>query len=505
MSRYHAFGEPDSPPAPERSQPKTPNRKPRTGKSHNPAALAWLAGIADAMLDAIGCGGQRDAIAAWLADPATADFTTKPNTLFAAWKEHLAAESAAVAEFEAAGETLPDKQTPPDTSAAAIPGKKVSDYPSPMYEFRLPDGTIHHVFVRHSDGMKEAREKLATELNADQSDKTLPGKQTERDTSKPDPDAERRRIQRAGRKAWKALVELGVIGGDQATVTNSMRRGEEGEFFDRKMIEILDTLRAMPGPGATDGQGKSAIAHLHYFTPSGDWYITEIDRSDQTTLASRQHQAFGWADPFGDPRCAELGYISLAELTAAGAELDYHWTPQTLAACLGESEESATSRIPAATEPEPAPEKSPGARWSDFVHQLINAADMPDMDSGHWSHLLESHDPERYLSLAIVVDLGSQPYPDGSVVIGHMADPDDDANLNPLLTCRVSGDELLPVELHIDDTIFRPEHPAWDDTAILRWALDTWAPILRAGFLTGKQTGNPEPRTLNQIPHEPRP
>lgn len=41
-----------------------------------------------------------------------------------------------------------------------------------------------------------------------------------------------------------------------------------------------------------------------------------------------QIQAFGSAN-LG--RGAELGYISIAEITECGAELDLHWTPCTLA------------------------------------------------------------------------------------------------------------------------------------------------------------------------------
>ena len=77
----------------------------------------------------------------------------------------------------------------------------------------------------------------------------------------------------------------------------------------------------MPKTYETDGQGLKAVAHLHYFTPAFDFYITEKDRSGGTK------QAFGLA-------CAherELGYISIRQLVEAGADLDLHWTPKTLA------------------------------------------------------------------------------------------------------------------------------------------------------------------------------
>lgn len=45
-----------------------------------------------------------------------------------------------------------------------LPGKKISDYPAPMYEFTLPDGQRRHVFVKRGQGMKEAREQLVIPL-----------------------------------------------------------------------------------------------------------------------------------------------------------------------------------------------------------------------------------------------------------------------------------------------------------------------------------------------------
>lgn len=78
----------------------------------------------------------------------------------------------------------------------------------------------------------------------------------------------------------------------------------------------------MPTTYETDGQGGDAIVWLHYFTPSGDWYITERD------MEREQLQAFGKADLFGDG--GEIGYINLVELLECGAELDLHWSPEAL-------------------------------------------------------------------------------------------------------------------------------------------------------------------------------
>ena len=77
----------------------------------------------------------------------------------------------------------------------------------------------------------------------------------------------------------------------------------------------------MPETYGQDGMGDKAIAHLHYFKGSMDWYITEKD------MEGEQLQAFGMVDMGYGP---ELGYISIAELVQNGIELDLHFTPMTL-------------------------------------------------------------------------------------------------------------------------------------------------------------------------------
>lgn len=100
-------------------------------------------------------------------------------------------------------------------------------------------------------------------------------------------------------------------------------KGEEKEFFKGKILEMAETISNMPKSYETDGQGNNAVAHLHYFTGSWDWYITEKDVDSD---GQGQIQAFGMVDGY---EC-EMGYISIKEITRAGAELDMHWTPRTL-------------------------------------------------------------------------------------------------------------------------------------------------------------------------------
>jgi hypothetical protein len=117
----------------------------------------------------------------------------------------------------------------------------------------------------------------------------------------------------------------GFIGIGQLRVMVTGCRGEEGQFFRDKLSEYGERVSTMPQTYAQDALGQNAVAHLHYFTGSCDWYITE---RDVDTDGEGQIQAFGSADLGYGP---ELGYINIAEIIKAGAELDLHFTPCALA------------------------------------------------------------------------------------------------------------------------------------------------------------------------------
>ena len=97
-------------------------------------------------------------------------------------------------------------------------------------------------------------------------------------------------------------------------------RSEESQFFIDKTCEMAEIIKNMPKSSETEGQGKEAIAILHYFTASWDWYITEKDMKEE------QLQAFGLVSGFEK----EYGYISIKEIIRANAEIDLHWTPKKL-------------------------------------------------------------------------------------------------------------------------------------------------------------------------------
>ena len=121
----------------------------------------------------------------------------------------------------------------------------------------------------------------------------------------------------------KLMTLRAFVGPAQRSAIYSGMRGEEGKFFRELIGNLLVTLDTMPKVYEQDGLGDNAIAHLHYFTGSQDWYITERDTSEE------QLQAFGLAD-FGDG--GEMGYISISELISHGVELNLYWKPRTLSA-----------------------------------------------------------------------------------------------------------------------------------------------------------------------------
>jgi len=113
----------------------------------------------------------------------------------------------------------------------------------------------------------------------------------------------------------------------QQLVLADQINGEEGQWFKEKLAELKQTIASMPVTYEQDGKGDDAIAHLHYFAGSANWYITEKDMSGDGTL-----QAYGFAEVFAGE--GELGYISIAELVRnRRVELDLHWTPRALREC----------------------------------------------------------------------------------------------------------------------------------------------------------------------------
>lgn len=113
------------------------------------------------------------------------------------------------------------------------------------------------------------------------------------------------------------------------------RTGEERVFFQEKWIEFGNRVESMPETWEQDGKGDDAVVYLHYFRGGSGWYITEKDADGGV------EQAFGYTVLHGDTENAELGYISIAELTECGVELDLHFEPRALREVKAEIESRA--------------------------------------------------------------------------------------------------------------------------------------------------------------------
>lgn len=123
----------------------------------------------------------------------------------------------------------------------------------------------------------------------------------------------------------EAILKLnGFIGKAQADTVKELARGEEGEFYRRKMVELAGIIGQTPAIYEQDDKGDDAVVYLHYFGGSCDFYITEVGQPNES---SDGIISFGLADlGYG----AELGYIQIDELVSNNLELDFHFEPKTL-------------------------------------------------------------------------------------------------------------------------------------------------------------------------------
>ena len=121
----------------------------------------------------------------------------------------------------------------------------------------------------------------------------------------------------------KLLAIKPFVGESQYSVLTHNYKSKSYEFVD-VVNELYSTITTMAKTYEQDGKGKDAIAYLHYFHGNSDWYILEKD------IINEQVQAFGFVVLNSDYDMAELGYISIPELTALNVELDLYWDKTTL-------------------------------------------------------------------------------------------------------------------------------------------------------------------------------
>ncbi|MEI6706033.1 MAG: hypothetical protein WCK96_02735 [Methylococcales bacterium] len=123
----------------------------------------------------------------------------------------------------------------------------------------------------------------------------------------------------------KALKNIEpFLSSGQFTAMKANCLGEEKDFFIQEIIDLEKRIDSMPVTYQQDGMGDNAIVYLHYFTSNYDCYITEKD------MDGGVNQAFGYAMFKNAIEFAELGYISIEEITECGAQLDLYFLPCTL-------------------------------------------------------------------------------------------------------------------------------------------------------------------------------
>ncbi len=135
--------------------------------------------------------------------------------------------------------------------------------------------------------------------------------------------------------ALAALISIkSFIGPAQsAFVKHLIQSSEERDFFIDKILELQRIISTMPGTYQQDGLGDNAIVHLRYFTPRSYFLITEKEiGAEEDDPSDFQKQAYGYACVNGEH---DMGYISLPEILAAGAEIDFHFTPSTIGRLAG--------------------------------------------------------------------------------------------------------------------------------------------------------------------------
>lgn len=133
----------------------------------------------------------------------------------------------------------------------------------------------------------------------------------------------------ASKRGTAALVQIAhyMSPAQVAAVRHCLREdSSEATFFADKMQELVKLIESTPG----DHENQDQKAHLHYFMGGYDAYVMEIDRDGGPPAPGDEVIAYGWCRFAHMPDCAEFGYLSITEITQAGAELDFHFTPQPI-------------------------------------------------------------------------------------------------------------------------------------------------------------------------------
>ena len=119
------------------------------------------------------------------------------------------------------------------------------------------------------------------------------------------------------------MLEKFINKGQLRFLESLISSSEESEHFKSVKTDLIRLIKSMPKTG-DQSEASDPICYLHYFHPNGDWWIIEKD------MEAEQLQAFCFACLNGWKDCAELGYVSIEDILANNAELDFHFEPRPL-------------------------------------------------------------------------------------------------------------------------------------------------------------------------------
>ena len=113
---------------------------------------------------------------------------------------------------------------------------------------------------------------------------------------------------------------------NQAQSLLEMLDDQEAPRYAAKIVELSETIKAMPLTHDQAGAGYEAVAHLHYFSGATHCYVFEKD------FMGGVQNATALTVVRGDLERAEIGFVSIAEMVERGLGLDLDFTPCTLGA-----------------------------------------------------------------------------------------------------------------------------------------------------------------------------
>jgi hypothetical protein len=135
--------------------------------------------------------------------------------------------------------------------------------------------------------------------------------------------------EKCGNKITMVRLLMKLMGRNQRAALYDGLAGEERAAFVDIVLNLERVWNTMPATYETEEVPTAEkVCQLHYFMGGADWWIIEKDSDPD---GEGQIQAFGIADLGCGP---EFGYISIPELTGAGVELDFYWSPVTAGTIL---------------------------------------------------------------------------------------------------------------------------------------------------------------------------